>query len=165
MELTYKIPATNEIANQIIEYQNYNHILNEENIVPYCSLYYHIVWSTKHRLPLIETTWEEELYGYMRGKALALECRVYAINGTTDHTHVAISIPPKLAVATLVGHLKGASSHRVNELFVPHKSFAWQSEYGAFTFSEKSLSNVVNYVNNQKKHHADKNLNRAFESF
>ena len=133
--------------------------------MPYCSLYYHLVWSTKHRLPIIEAAWEDELYGYLRGKAIALECTVYAINGMADHTHVVISIPAKLAVATLVGHLKGASSHRVNELFVAHKSFAWQSEYGAFTFSKKSLSAVVSYVKNQKKHHGGNNLISACENF
>jgi putative transposase len=133
--------------------------------MPYCSLYYHLVWSTKYRLPLIDVAWEEELFGYMRGKAVALECKMFAINGTADHMHIAISIPAKLAVATLVGQLKGASSHRVNELFVPHKAFAWQSEYGAFTFSENSLPRVVNYVNNQKKHHIENCLLREFERF
>ncbi len=133
--------------------------------MPYCSLYYHIVWSTKNRLPLIEAAWEEDLYGYMRGKAIALGCKVHAINGMADHTHVVISIPPKLAVATLVGHLKGASSHHVNGNFVVLHSFAWQSEYGAFTFSEKSLPQVVNYVVHQKKHHTDKSLDHTFENF
>jgi putative transposase len=133
--------------------------------MPYCSLFYHIAWSTKNRLPLIEATWEEDLYGYMRGKAIVLGCRMHAPNGMEDHTHVVISIPPKLAVATLVGHLKGTSSHHVNENFVTHRSFAWQSEYGAFTFSEKSLSQVVNYVIHQKKHHAEKSLDHTCENF
>ena len=64
--------------------------------MPYCSLFYHIVWSTKYRLPLIDPIWEAELYGYMRGKAMALECFLHAINGTADHTHVVISIPPSV---------------------------------------------------------------------
>jgi putative transposase len=118
----------------------------------------------KASLPLIEAAWEEDLYGYMRGKAIALECALHAIIGMADHTHVVISIPPKLAVATLVGHLKGASSHHVNDVILSCNSFAWQSEYGVFTFSEKSLSNVVSYVKNQKKHHGENNLTRAFEN-
>ena len=81
-----------------------------------------------------------------------------------DHIHLVISIPPKLAVATLIGHLKGASSHRVNEMFVSHNSFAWQSEYGVFSVSEKSLSRVVDYVNNQKKHHVENSIIMAMEN-
>ena len=133
--------------------------------MPYWRLYYHVVWSTKHRLPLIESAWEDELYGYMWGKATALECIPHAINGTTDHTHVAISIPPKLPVATVIGQLKGASSHRLNEVFVSNKSFAWQTEYGAFSFSEQALPAIVEYVKNQKQHHADNSLQMAMETF
>jgi putative transposase len=132
--------------------------------MPYWKLYYHIVWSTKYRLPLIEPAWEEELYGYMRGKATALGCIPHAINGTTDHTHVVISIPPRLAVATVIGRLKGASSHRANEIFVANKSFAWQTEYGAFSVSENVLPYVIEYVNNQKQHHAENSIEMALES-
>ena len=77
--------------------------------------------------------------------------------------HVAISIPPKLGVATSIGHLKGASSHYINENYAGG-SFMWQTDYGVFSFSEKSLSAVINYINNQKKHHADNTLNVAMEN-
>lgn len=133
--------------------------------MPYWRLFYHIVWGTKNRLPLVESAWEADLYGYIWGKATALECIPHAINGIPDHIHVIISIPPKLSVATLIGQLKGASSHRVNEIFVTHQSFAWQTEYGVFSFSEKSLSRVINYVKNQKKHHTENTLDTVMENF
>jgi putative transposase len=133
--------------------------------MPYWKLFYHIVWSTKHRLPLIEPAWEDDLYGYMWGKATALQCIPHVINGTTDHTHVVISIPPKLCVATVIGQLKGASSHRANQLFVSNRAFAWQEEYGVFSFSEKSLSTIVEYVKNQKQHHADSSIKMSMETF
>ncbi len=132
--------------------------------MPYWRLFYHAVWSTKNRLPLIELAWEDELYGYIWGKATALECIPHAINGTADHIHVVVSIPPKLSIATLIGQLRGASSHRINEIFVSHRSFAWQAEYGILSPSEKSLSTVVNYVNNQKKHHAENTLMNTMEN-
>lgn len=130
----------------------------------YWKLFYHVVWSTKYRLPLIEPAWEEELYGYMWGKAAALECIPRAINGTMDHTHLVISIPPKLSVATVIGQLKGASSHHANDIFVANKSFAWQTEYGVFSFSEKALPSVLEYVNNQKKHHDESSINMVMEN-
>src|ERR1044071_1581867 len=121
--------------------------------MPYWRLFYHAIWSTKNRLPLIESAWEEDLYGYLWGKATALECFPHAINGIADHIHVVISIPPKLSIAAIIGQLKGASSHRINEIFISHRSFAWQAEYDIVSFSVKSLSGIVNYVNNQKQHH------------
>src|ERR1044071_4731063 len=131
--------------------------------MPYWELFYHVVWGTKHRLDLIDPAWEKDLYGYLCGKATALECFPHAIGGISDHVHVAISIPPKLAVATLISQLKGASSHHVNKTYTDG-SFLWQAEYRAFTFSEKALPSIVNYINNQKKHHADNTLNMALEN-
>ena len=132
--------------------------------MPYWRLFYHAVWGTKNRLPLIDASWEDDLHGYIWGKATALECIPHAINGMSDHLHVVISIPPKLSIATLIGKLKGASSHHVNERYMD-SAFAWQAEYGVLSFSERSLSRVVDYVKNQKKHHAENKLNMAMENF
>lgn len=85
--------------------------------MPYWRLFYHVVWGTKNRLALIDPAWEKELHGYIRGKATALECIPHAIGGMPDHMHVVISIPPKLALATVIGQLKGASSHHVNQKY------------------------------------------------
>ena len=131
--------------------------------MPYWRLFYHIVWGTKNRLELIDPAWEKDLHGYIWGKATALECLPHAIGGISDHIHVAISIPPKLSVATLIGQLKGASSHHVNKTYADG-SFMWQTEYGVFSFSEKALPSIVNYINNQKQHHAESTLNVAMEN-
>jgi putative transposase len=130
--------------------------------MPYWRLFYHVVWATKNRLDLIDPAWENELYGYLRGKATALECIPHAIGGMSDHIHVAISIPPKLAVSTLIGKLKGSSSHHVNERYA-HGAFLWQAEYGVSSFSEKALNSIIHYINNQKQHHADRTLNVTLE--
>ena len=132
--------------------------------MPYWRLFYHVVWGTKNRLPLIESAWEDDLHGYIWGKATALECIPHAINGMSDHLHVVISVPPKLSIATVIGKLKGSSSHHVNERCMD-SAFAWQAEYGILSFSERSLSRVVDYVKNQKKHHAENTLNMAMENF
>lgn len=132
--------------------------------MPYWRLFYHAVWATKHRLPLIESTWEEDLYRYMWGKATALECIPHAINGMPDHVHVVITIPPKLSVATVIGQLKGSSSHRVNEVFVSHRSFAWQSEYSVFSISEQALQAIVQYVKSQKQHHDENSIRLQLEN-
>ena len=138
--------------------------LPKEVNMPYWRLFYHIVWGTKNRLSLIESIWETDLHGYIWGKATALECIPHAINGMSDHIHVVISIPPKLSIATTIGQLKGASSHYVNASYM-NSAFAWQAEYGILSFSERSLSKVVDYVKNQKKHHEENTLDMAMENF
>ena len=131
--------------------------------MPYWRLFYHVTWGTKNRLALIEPAWESDLYGYLWGKATALECIPHAIGGMPDHIHVIISIPPKVAVAKIIGQLKGASSHHINENYADG-SFIWQAEYGVVSFSEKALPTIVDYVKNQKKHHNEDTIKIALEN-
>ena len=131
--------------------------------MPYWRLFYHITWGTKNRLALIEPAWESDLYGYLWGKATALECIPHANGGMSDHIHIAISIPPKVAVATIIGQLKGASSHHINENNATG-AFAWQAEYGVLSFSEKALPSIVEYIRNQKEHHAQNSLKETLET-
>ncbi len=119
-------------------------------------LYYHLVWATKNRLPLITNDIEENLYNHIIGKADSIECITHAIGGIENHIHLVISIPPKLSITTFVQNIKGSSSHYVNHGIANNETtFAWQRGYGVFSLSEKKLNIAVNYVKNQKQHHSD----------
>lgn len=127
-------------------------------------LYYHLVWATKYRAPLIHPSWEADLYGYMVGKADHVGCIVHAINGTEDHIHVVATIPPSMSVAAFVKQIKGSSSHYRNKLAAPGTDrFQWQTGYGAFSLGSRQLGQAVSYVNNQKQHHARNQLWLALE--
>ena len=124
--------------------------------MPYCQLYYHFVWTTKLRRPLLTAKIELTIYDYLRAKAVELGGLVYALNGIEDHVHLVGMVPPKLAVATFVGQIKGTSSTRFNKEHPAEDAFFWQREYGVFTFDKKRLPYVVRYVNRQKEHHANR---------
>ncbi len=116
--------------------------------------YYHLVWATKERLPLITPDIEQGLYHYIIGKADALECITHAINGMEDHLHLVVSIPPKLSVADFVQNIKGSSSYHINHDISPaNPAFAWQRGYGIFTLGGRQLDDAIAYVVNQKTHH------------
>jgi REP element-mobilizing transposase RayT len=120
---------------------------------------YHAVWATKDRQPLITDDIEPFVYKLMGEKAIELGGAVFAINGMVDHVHIVVSIPPRLAVADFLGQVKGITSFRLNRQRDPLLAkFAWQTEYGVFSFDSKRLPNVVAYVENQKQHHAQRNL-------
>jgi putative transposase len=123
--------------------------------MPFWKLYYHVVWSTKNCEPALTEANERIIYDFIRDKARDLGGIVFAINGMADHAHLVAAVPPRLAVATFVGQVKGASSALYNKgrgVDQPH--FAWQTEYGVFSFDSKRLASVVAYVENQKRHHA-----------
>jgi REP element-mobilizing transposase RayT len=129
----------------------------------YWKLYYHFIWGTKHRLPLIDPQIEAQLYRALAAKAQQMEGFVHAIGGMEDHVHLAVSIPPKIAPARFIGDVKGNSSHFINHVIKPDLEFRWQDEYGVFSFGEKDLAAVVRYVQNQKQHHTDSTLLDALE--
>jgi putative transposase len=126
--------------------------------------YYHIVWTTKNREPLITAASEGILFDAVRRKCAELKCEIQALNAVSDHIHVAVCIPPAIAVADWVKHVKGTSSFAVNSMFPSAEShFRWQSGYGVLTFGTKNLPFVVRYIQNQKQHHADGTLQTYLE--
>jgi putative transposase len=126
--------------------------------MPYWQLYYHIVWTTRNRQPWLTPEVEAIIYRIIRAKANELEGIVFALNGTEDHTHLVVAIPPKIAVATFVGQVKGVASALFNKEHPHEIPFAWQAEYGAFSFDKKRLPNVVAYVERQKEHHQENKI-------
>ncbi len=122
--------------------------------MPYWQLFYHIIWSTKNRQPILTPDVEHVVNGLLYRKATALEATVFALNGTEDHVHMVATIPPKIAVATFIGQVKGVASARFNKEDGRQVSLYWQDEYGVFSFDGKRLPNYIAYVEKQKEHHA-----------
>ncbi len=120
----------------------------------------HLVWATKDRRPFIRPEMEAQLYACLVSKAAELDCCIHAVNGTEDHVHVVISIPPKHSVALVVKHLKGNSSHFVNHVLSPPEApFAWQRGYGYLSLGESQCERAIAYVENQKAHHQTQKTN------
>ncbi|MBC7228169.1 MAG: IS200/IS605 family transposase [Thermoflexales bacterium] len=126
--------------------------------MPYWRLFYHFVWGTKGREPLIVPDFEKRLYKAVAAKAIQLGGIVHAVGGTADHIHLAVSVPPSLAPARFIGEVKGNSSHFVNHVIRPDYQFLWQNEYGVVSFSERQLARIVRYIQNQPLHHAEGTL-------
>ena len=106
-------------------------------------LYYHLVWGTKNRQPLIDHKREARLYPYIVSKANSLNCIIHALNGTENHIHIIVSIPPKLSIAEFVKRIKGSSSHYLNQNFRDPPQFSWQEGYGVFSLGGKQLDNAI----------------------
>jgi REP element-mobilizing transposase RayT len=117
--------------------------------------FYHIVWATQERKWLLTDEMEHIVYGLIGEKAKRLGAEVFAVNGDRDHAHLVTAIPPKIAVATFTGQVKGVSSGEYNKLAPEGQHLYWQAEYAVFTFSKLYLERVVAYVKNQKQHHHD----------
>ena len=119
----------------------------------YVCLPTHIIFSTKHRLPMIQTEWEPRLYEYIGGILRKDGCVLLAAGGMADHLHLLISLGKERAIADLVRDIKANSSRWIHETFADQHAFAWQGGYGAFAVSHSNLDKVRLHIANQKEHH------------
>ena len=131
--------------------------------MPYHKLYYHFIWATKRREPIILPEFEANLHNIIVTKTVEMGGIVHALDGIEDHVHLATSLPPKIAPSTFIGEIKGNSSHFVNHTILPGFKFYWQSEFAVLSFAERNLPAIVRYIKNQKQHHAQNTLNDALE--
>jgi len=131
----------------------------------YWRAYYHLIWATKNREPWITPERMDLLQQSFRVVAKDMGAYTHVIGGIADHVHVAVSIPPTIAVSDYVGRLKGGSNRLIDKTIKSPDDlpFFWQSQYGMLTFVERSFPDIVSYIENQASRHATNDLWPTFE--
>lgn len=129
--------------------------------MPYWRLFYHLVWTTKRREPLLTPDIELRVHGFLRHEAEKLNAKLVFVNGMADHVHVLVSVGPVTSPASLVKQLKGSSSRFVTTAL--QSSFQWQDGYGVLSVSDADVPRVIEYIKRQKEHHSNKTLRTEFE--
>jgi putative transposase len=130
----------------------------------YVSLYYHIVFGTKDREPLIAPEWRARFHEYLGGTIRGLDGSAEGVGGMGDHVHLLIGLKASHCLADVVRELKKASSTWVRE-DAGWRAFAWQEGYAAFTVSATSRRAVQGYIENQQEHHRKKSFREELVEF
>ena len=121
----------------------------------YSEINLHMVWHTKNNDPVLVDSIENRLHQYLEHETRKTKgVFIHAVNGTENHVHLVASIPPSLLISDWIGKLKGGSSFYINHEIANRKLLDWQEGYGVVSFGTKDLKWVIEYVGNQKKHHA-----------
>jgi REP element-mobilizing transposase RayT len=131
----------------------------------FSQIYIQIVFAVQGRASLIKPDWENELYKYITGIIQNKDQKLLAINGMPDHIHILIGMKPSCCLSDLVREIKKSSNKFIAEKNFTKYPFAWQSGYGAFSYSHSSLDNVIAYINNQKEHHKVKLFKDEYKEF
>jgi putative transposase len=127
----------------------------------YWRMYYHIIWTTKDRMPFVTPEIEAVVHQSIAAKLQAEGGRIYAINGMEDHVHLIAAIPPSKQVSLVIKAMKGSTSHLIHkERGLPLK---WQPGYGIFTVGKQGLQIAIDYVKCQKEHHRDGTIIKSLE--
>lgn len=127
------------------------------------SHYFHLVWSTKNRRPLITREIKSELYPYMSGIAKNSNVKLLEINGMPDHVHLLLELGVPDHFTSVVRTLKANSSSFIRKRFSPANPFAWQEGYGSFSVSVSNIERVRSYIRNQAKHHVKFSFEEEFK--
>src|SRR5581483_7183988 len=119
----------------------------------YFSVNLHLIFSTKHRDPLITADLQPRLFEYVGGILREQSSVLLAAGGMPDHVHLLVSLGKEISVAELLRLVKANSSKWVHDTYPSLRHFAWQSGYGAFSVSFSNLPVVKRYLANQAEHH------------
>ena len=128
----------------------------------YISSFFHCVFSTKERQPLILPRLQERLWPYLGGIARENQMTAIEIGGVADHIHILLSLPSTLPLAKALQLIKGGSAKWVHDTFPEHRLFGWQVKYGAFSVSVSQLDKTIQYVKNQAEHHQRMSFQEEF---
>lgn len=125
----------------------------------YNKLHVHVIWATKYRLPLIQSSIESEIHTYISNQLRDQGCFVRIVNGMPDHVHCLFTMTRKKPIAAVVKQVKGSTSRYINKEQLIDQPFAWQRGYAVFSVSERALDRVYKYIRDQKKHHRRESYN------
>ena len=131
----------------------------------YTKLLYHIIIRTKYNQPTLSLEHDTLLYGYILGIVKNKNCVLYRINGMEEHIHLLVGIHPTISVADFVRDVKSSTTKwlKTNEYFPLFKSFS--EGYAALTYSMNEKETIINYIKNQRKHHAKKSFEEEYRHF
>lgn len=116
---------------------------------------YHIVWIPKYRRKVLFGRIRKHLGEVIRELARQKESQVLEGHLCSDHVHVYLSIPPKYAVAQVVGYIKGKSAINIARTFGGRtRNFTgenfWARGYFASTVG-RDEEVIRNYIRRQEE--------------
>jgi putative transposase len=141
---------------------------NPNNVIlanTYTKINIHAIFAVKYRQALLPKSFSRDLYRYMAGIIKSENQFPIRINGMPDHIHLAFSMKPSVKVSDLVRVIKTNSSKWINEQKILEQEFAWQRGFGAFSYGQSQIDELVRYIDNQEAHHQRRSFQEEYLGF
>ena len=113
----------------------------------------HLVFSTKHRQPLLADADRDELHAYIGGILANHHGTLLKAGSVADHIHLLLAHPRTCAPADLVMGIKTGSAKWLKSRADAYAGFQWQAGYGMFSISPSHRPAVEAYLARQAEHH------------
>lgn len=127
----------------------------------------HLVFVTKYRRDVFTMEMLNSLKEICEETCKQMDCELLEFGGEHDHAHLMVAIHPKVAVANLVGKLKGKSSYVLRREYwsaIKKKLWGkhfWSPSYCVVSCGGASLKVVKAYIQNQRKPPSDKQVKQS----
>lgn len=125
-------------------------------------LYYHFIWATHARVPLIDRSWRPHMLDIINEEVKNKGGIPIRHNAMPDHVHLLVRLPPKIAPSDFIGKVKGVTSYRVNRELTP--KLQWQEGFGVLSLRRDELAAVSRYIDGQEAHHQSNKLSETLEA-
>ena len=106
----------------------------------------HIVWITKYRYPVLKGDIKKRCHQLIIQICDSMDIKIIGGVVSSDHIHLHIEYPPKLAVSDIVKRLKGRTSKKIQIEFSKLKKYYWGSHLWAIGYGAWSTGNITKEI-------------------
>jgi len=125
--------------------------------------YFHIVFSTKNRIPFLQDrALRQALHAYLGGACRKLGSPSLIVGGVEDHVHILCRFGRTITTADLLRGLKKESSLWLKRQDRSLLDFRWQAGYGAFSVEPDRIPGLRHYIATQEEHHRREDFQGEF---
>jgi len=131
----------------------------------FSQIYLQFVFAVQHRQCVIPSAHKEEIHKYITALVQNRKSKMLAINSMPDHIHIFVGFKPNVLISDFVKEIKVESNTFINSKGWIKGKFSWQEGYGVFSYSHSQIGSVINYIQNQEKHHQKKTFRQEYLEF
>ena len=116
---------------------------------------YHVVFIPKYRRKALYAQLRRDLGPVFRDLAQQKECKVEEGHLMPDHVHMMLTVPPKYAVSSVMGFIKGKSAIHIARVYAGRRrnfvgQHFWARGYWVSTVGKNEAA-VRRYIQDQEK--------------
>lgn len=123
-------------------------------------LYFHLVWTTRDRLPVIDAATRAFLEEFFKKTAARQDAEIVGLSIIQTHVHVLVRTPPRFDLPRLVQFFKGGSSYAASRQPGNILGLRWGPEYSATTVGPRQLRAAIGYLEDQAEHHPGEGIEK-----
>jgi putative transposase len=140
-------------------------LIHRQMKIEYHNLYTHFIFTTLHRLPVIQEKYRQRIEKYITGIVNNNDSQLYAIYANPEHVHFLVSRSAKISEEGLATIVAESSERFINQNKLCSSEFVWQNSAAAFSVSKSDVDRVCKYILNQPEHHRKVTFTQEYERF